>query len=373
MTAGRDSASSPTKSRRGRSQGSKKLKVCVTDLHLVELVSGISDVDSTQPRSKRGRPRPSHTKHTEDQGSANDSELQGSEDDDDNAEDLANSGSAKPEGGGNEGSPATIPRKRGRPKGSLNKYRRGMWESFSSGAEDDEGRINLRRGRGRPRKLVSHTEETPNGVSDRPRRGRGRPRKSSAPASGLAPGLATGEGQQVKRGRGRPKGSLNKKPRAQPPVQMFNLVRRRRPGRPKKREVRKRGRPRKNPLPSPEELKKPKVWKPLGRPRKYPRPDPLDDVPQPPRRKRGRPRKSSRKGAHLRKPRSLRKPAKALPPPPTHRKEGEAPRKRGRPKGSLNKNRFRGEIEIPSLNRITSSPSNVEMEAAAAGSDKGEE
>lgn len=236
-----------------------------------------------------------------------------------------------------------------------------MWESCPVGAEEEESVIKLRGGRGRPWKLVSRTGETPNGTSDGPRRGRGRPRKS-----GLAP---SGDGQQVKRGRGRPKGSLNKKPRAQPSVQMYNFVRRRRPGRPKKHEVRKRGRPRKNPLPSPEELKKPRVWKPLGRPRKYPRPDPPDDVPLPPRRKRGRPHKSSRKGAHLRKPRALHKPPKSLPPPPAHRKEGEAPRRRGRPKGSLNKNRFRGEIEIPSLNRLTSSSSHAE----AADSDQGEE
>lgn len=272
----------------------------------------------------------------------------GSEDEDD-GEDMAN-------GGEDEGSRA-VPRKRGRPKGSLNKYRRGMWESCPVGEEDIESVINLRGGRGRPWKLVSQTGVTPNGMSEGPRRPRGRPKKI-----GLAP--SGGDSLQVKRGRGRPKGSLNKKPRAQHSVQMYNYVRRRRPGRPKKHEVRQRGRPRKNPLPPPEELKKPRVWKPLGRPRKYPRPDASDDEAAPPRRKRGRPHKSSKKGAHLRKPRPLHKPTKALAPPPAHRREGEAPRKRGRPKGSLNKNRFRGEIEIPSLNRITSSSSHTEASAS---------
>lgn len=147
-----DSASSASstglaKSRRGRSQGSKKLKVCVTDLHLMELVSGISN---TQRQRKRGRPRPSRTREA-----AGESKMQGIEDA--AGEDLANGGSVKPQGRRNEGSLT----KRGRPKGSLNKSRKRGWESCGSGAEDDEGRRKVKRERGRPRQVVSHTEDTP--------------------------------------------------------------------------------------------------------------------------------------------------------------------------------------------------------------------
>lgn len=151
-----DSASSASsiglaKSRRGRSQGSKKLKVCVTDLHLMELVSGISN---TQPQRKRGRPRPSHTKEA-----AGDSKMHCIEDA--ATEDLANGGSVKPQGRRNEGSPT----KRGRPKGSLNKNRKRGWDSCGSGVEDDEGRNKVKRERGRPRQVVSHTEDTPSDMS----------------------------------------------------------------------------------------------------------------------------------------------------------------------------------------------------------------
>lgn len=150
-----DSASSvssigPTKSRTGRSQGSKKLQVCVKDLHLMELVSGISN---TQPQRKRGRPKPSHTKDD-----AGDSKMRGG--DDDSAEDLANGGSVKPCDRRNGGSPT----KKGRPKGSLNKSRKRGWESCGSGAEDDEGRSKVKRETGRPRQVVSHTEDTPSGM-----------------------------------------------------------------------------------------------------------------------------------------------------------------------------------------------------------------
>lgn len=150
-----DSASSassigPTKSRRGRSQGSKKLQVCVKDLHLMELVSGISN---TQPQKKRGHPRPSHTK--DDGGN---SRMRGG---DDGAKDLGNGGSVKPRGRSSGGSPA----KTGRPKSSLNRSRKRGWESCGSGAEDDEGRSKVKRERGRPRQVVSHTEDTPSGMT----------------------------------------------------------------------------------------------------------------------------------------------------------------------------------------------------------------
>lgn len=121
-------------------------------------------------------------------------------------------------------------------------------------------------------------------------------------------------------------------------------------GRPSKQPA-KRGRPRKYPLLSPDELKKPKVWKPLGRPRKYPRVDPPEGASPTPRRSRGRPRKSeSKRGAHLRK--SLLFTGSSSPSSPseeTPRKRGRpsgtakggdgAARKRGRPKGSVNKNK----------------------------------
>lgn len=142
-------------------------------------------------------------------------------------------------------------------------------------------------------------------------------------------------------------------------------------GRPRKQPA-KRGRPRKYPLPSPEELKKPKVWKPLGRPRKYPRVDPPEGAPPAPRRSRGRPRKSaSKKGAHLRKnfpttPSSPRNPSdgslrKRGCPPSTTKSEEEAPRKRGRPKGSVNKNKARSETQLDGAltNHSKSDPSAV--------------
>lgn len=151
-----DSASSASstglaKSRRGRSQGSKKLKVCVTDLHPMEQLSGISE---SQPKRKRGRPRPSDTK-----GAAGDSKMHCIEDT--AAEDEACGGSVKPRGRRNEGSPT----KRGRPKGSVNKSRKRGWESCGSGVEDDEGRSKVKREGGRPRRVVSHTEDTPSGMS----------------------------------------------------------------------------------------------------------------------------------------------------------------------------------------------------------------
>lgn len=129
-------------------------------------------------------------------------------------------------------------------------------------------------------------------------------------------------------------------------------------GRPRKQPA-KRGRPRKYPLPSPEELKKPKVWKPLGRPRKYPRVDPPEGVPPTPRRSRGRPRKSaSKKGAHLRKnfPPATSSPRnpndgptrKRGRPPSTPKSDQDTPRKRGRPKGSVNKNKIRSETQLDS-------------------------
>lgn len=396
------SNNSPTKRGRGRPQGSKKLKVCVTDVSLMELVSGISNGGSTPPQRKRGRPKLSGNKHTEQQesgdnnadspvqspqgqgrpkgskkqGIAEDSpmtdhspkkrgrpkkSLSNSNPEKADAEDLPNGGSDTPKmgrgrpkgskkrksesltiGEENEGSPV-IPRKRGRPKGSLNNTPK-LEKAVSS-----QGQAN---GRGRPRKVVNNTggatQDTSNGTSKMPRRGSGRPRKIIEQDSGDKQLVRDGS-QPVKRGRGRPKGSLNKKPRTHT-RSVYVLSTQGKPGRPKKQPA-KRGRPKKYPLPSPEELKKPKVWKPLGRPRKYPRVDPPDGAPTAPRRRRGRPCKSeSKKGAHLRKglPTTSSSPhnpsdgcLRKRGRPPTLKSEGNAPLKRGRPKSSVNKNEAR--------------------------------
>ncbi|KAI3358659.1 hypothetical protein L3Q82_015073 [Scortum barcoo] len=320
--------STPTKRGRGRPQGSKKLKVCVTDVNLMELVSGISNGGATQP--PRGRGRPKLLKDTEQQASEDNhaensvqthrgrgrpkgSTKQASNEDSAttdhtpkkrgrpkksldkstlekaDAEDLPNGGSDRPKpgrgrpkgstkrklesltsGDENEGSSVT-PRKRGRPKGSLNKKPRLTREASDEGEAECDGSLSLRkRGRGRPRKVeVNSRESTQNGIAKTPRRGRGRPRKNIEQKSGAKQEL-TDSSQPVKRGRGRPKGSLNKKPAA---YRVHGKV-----GRPRRlhaqltkgkrgrprKQPAKRGRPRKYPLPSPEELKKPKVWKPAG-------------------------------------------------------------------------------------------------------------
>ncbi|XP_032391388.1 serine/arginine repetitive matrix protein 1 isoform X4 [Etheostoma spectabile] len=334
---------SPTKKGRGRPQGSKKLKVCVTDVNLMELVSGISNGGSTQPPRKRGRPK--LKKNAEQQGAGAD-----------HADDSVQSQGSKKHTS-DEDSLLTdrSPKKRGRPRKYL---------SNSTPEKAD-------------------TKDLLNGGSDRPKAKRGRPKGStkrkseSLPSEETEGGFVTrrkqswspnkkhrletelsSEGEEnadvsqkakMRRGRGRPKGSLNKKPPAYkvhgkvgwPRRSLTTKVKR---GRPRKQPA-KRGRPRKYPLPSPDELKKPKVWKPLGRPRKYPRVDPPEGSLPAPRRSCGRPRKSeSKKGAHLRKnlPASssspcnpnVGSPRKRGRPPGTQKKDAGTPRKRGRPKGS---------------------------------------
>lgn len=401
------SNNSPTKRGRGRPQGSKKLKVCVTDVNLMELVSGISNGDSTQPPRRRGRPK--LIKNTEQQASGDvhadnsvqtqESKKQASNEDSPttdhtpkkrgrprkslskstsekaDAKDLPNGGSDAPKA------------KRGRPKGStkrksesltsdqnegslvtpqkqrrsLNKKPRLETEVSSEALKANGSPVSLIRRRGRPRKVEvnntgNSTQATSNGISEKPRRGRGRPRKIVQQRE-----MVTDGSQPAKRGRGRPKGSLNKKP----PAYKVGRPQRSKPtkgkrGRPRLQPA-KRGRPRKYPLPSPEELKKPKVWKPLGRPRKYPRADPPEGAPAAPRRSRGRPRKSeSKKGAHLRKsllassssPRnpSVGSPRKRGRPPSAPKSDAAPPRKRGRPKGSVNKNKARSEAQLDSGN-----------------------
>ncbi|XP_039978587.1 origin recognition complex subunit 4-like isoform X2 [Xiphias gladius] len=177
------SNNSPTKRGRGRPQGSKKLKVCVTDVNLMELVSGISNGGSTQPQRGRGRPKLLATKHTLQEGSG--------DDDADNSV-QTHRGKGRPKGSkkqtSNGDNPMTdhSPKKRGRPKKSLSKST--------------------------PEKATS--EDLPNGGSDTPKLGRGRPKGSTKRKSESLTSGEEDEGSSVKpRKRGRPKGSLNKKPR----------------------------------------------------------------------------------------------------------------------------------------------------------------
>ncbi|XP_071357214.1 chromosomal protein D1 [Trachinotus anak] len=381
------SNNSPTKRGRGRPQGSKKLKVCVTDVNLMELVSGISNGGSAQPQRGRGRPKLSSTKHTMREGSRDshaDNSVQshwgkgrpkGSKKEASNgdnltadhspkkrgrpkkspgkgtsekvtAEDLPNGGSDTPKMGrgrpkgstkrksesltsGEEDEVSSVkPRKRGRPKGSLNKKPKLEIEVSSEG-EAERGLLEQMEVNTSERL----TQDTSNGISDTPRRKRGRPRKIIQYKSGDQQELVTDGSQPVKRGRGRPKGSLNKKrivymvhgTVSRPrKVQVASTIDK--PGR-QIRKPGKRGRPKKYPQPPPVDRKKTKIWKPLGRPRKYPRVDPPEGAP---RRRPGRPRKcENKRGAHLRK--SLPNTTSV----PCNPNDGP-PRKRGRPPSTAN-------------------------------------
>lgn len=353
----------PLKRGRGRPQGSKKLRVCVADVS--DLIADISNGGATQLQRKRGRPRQSDAKQSEEtlNGSTIHSGKEGKlmtghspkkrgrpKKSKSKAEDLTNGsslpklGRGRPKGSTkrkvessaddemNEDSPATQ-RKRGRPKGSLNIK---PTKEESSNGEEGGSPMSARSGRGQPRKELNSNSS----VEEEPHKGRGRPRKTIAQENEA---VAPDGNQPAKRGRGRPKGSFKKK---------FNLL----------EEQRKRpGRPRKYPLPPPEERNKPKVWKPLGRPKKYPSvnsPEGVHTVPPKVRqRKRGRPRKSEYgKGAHLRKS-ALTAASKSNEGPP--RKRGRPPgtktpqvkkdgpqKKRGRPKGSRNKSKILGELQL---------------------------
>ncbi|KAF7211008.1 high mobility group protein hmg-12 isoform X3 [Nothobranchius furzeri] len=337
----------PIKRGRGRPQGSKELKVYVTDLNLAEPQRGIKTHTSTEDISKKGQSvkKPGRPKKSVTAEKAIDEELMDRGSDAPCTKESVKRKSESLTSGEKEGGPEP-PRKRGRPKGSPNKKPKATWDE-SNGLSDT-----LRRGRGAPRKSIEQ-----------------RPVRQE---------LVTGGSQPGKRGRGRPKGSLNKVHSNVGQLQKDSgfLVKGRKRGRPRQKPG-KRGRPRKYPLPSSEEPKKPKVWKPLGRPRKYPRAEPPEGAQLAPRRSRGRPRKSEvKKGAHLRKtipttpstPRSLADGLKRKRgrPPTAAKSEGATPQKRGRPKGSLNKNKTRSDGSLPNHSAAERVSPAVELESGVA-------
>ncbi|XP_037329322.1 neurofilament heavy polypeptide-like isoform X1 [Pungitius pungitius] len=307
-----ESNNSPVKSGRGRPQGFKMLKVSLTDIIKTEQVSGISTSESKLPRRGRGRPKLQKATELKAQEPINQSSdednltadhfpkkrgrprksLNKSPSDNADAKDLPNGASDAPKA------------KRGRPKGSTKRKSGRLTSGENGGSSAMRG--NPRRSSNKTPMLETEESSEEEEDAEKPPRGRGRPKKIKQ---------ETGDPPPAKKRLGRPKGSLNKKQG-------------------------QRGRPRKYP----EELKKPRVWKPLGRPRKYPRVDPAEGSEPAPPRGRGRPHKTqSKKGAHLRKslPESLPSPIDPNVEPP--RKRGRPPkseavpkRKRGRPKGSVN-------------------------------------
>lgn len=354
---------------RGRPQGSKKLQVCISEINVASnnpngtpiprgrgrpkeeciLEDGHSD-DSASKFRGRGRPKGSKKEDSDKNMTEQSSKKRGRPKKSLSqtiGENLPNGGTdeskcGRPKGSAKRklesltsGEEDATPRKRGRPKGSLNKIPR-LQRELSDGNTADNIVNSPRVGKGQRLKLVL-TQSLSNGISKTPLRRRGRPKKKVSLSDGSQP---------VKRGRGRPKGSPNKKPAVYKVRRSVRKVatKDKNHGRPRLHLLpSRRGRPRKYPLLSSEELKKPKVWKPLGRPRKYPRADPPDGGLTAPRRSRGRPRKSdSKKGAHLRKGVPLASQQHDDGPPrkrgrPKRGEDGMPQKKRGRPKGSLNK------------------------------------
>lgn len=339
-----DTDNTPALKGKEKSQGSRRLKGGDPD-KVSEISNGVSNV----PKKGRGRPK---TKTVEDKSGEGHDQT-----DQDNAsnneentqekplstsgEDVANGSSGPKAGRGRpkgtskrksksltqdgDGAPSQ-PIKRGRPKGSPNKTPRLVAELGTDIKVKTDGSTNLTSSRGRIRKIRVPYSGAPQ-ISKKSPRGRGRPRKIVEDEDDDDDDEDDDDDdddedddsyQTVKRARGRPKGS-KKSSKSQDRV-----TAKKKRSQSKQMTV-KRGRPRKHPLPTPEELKKPKVWKPLGRPRKYPRVDPPEGASSPVRRGRGRPRRAeSKKGAHLhthssKGPVSLRSPADG------------APKKRGRP------------------------------------------
>ncbi|XP_061753484.1 chromosomal protein D1-like [Nerophis ophidion] len=381
---------------RGRPRSSKKPKVNIADLNLMELVSGISNSEPAvgfknlaggeeYTPKKRGRPSGSVNKRTAEKALDNSSSGE------------PKRGRGRPMGSGkrkvenlssDDESNEWGPKKRGRPKSSAKKTPKPKEVEL-----DENGIPKTPRGRGRPRMSSSERKQVPADDPLRPKRGRGRPRGSlnkkmfdevrfqagrprrkHIPPSRLEIRVPRKTGKRGRprnemSGRGRPRkyplpsteGSKKRgwkplgRPRKHPLVGVpGKAAGGRGRGRPRKSEAgtgghlrkyegspRKRGRPRKYPLSSTGESPKPKIWKPLGRPRKHPLVDPPEGAA--PRRNPGRPRKSeSKRGAHLRNPNS-----KSRPPKPILGADG-TPRKRGRPKGSVNKNKEQKESEVDS-------------------------
>lgn len=349
---------------RGRPQGSKKLQVCISEINVTPndrngtpiprgrgrpkeeyiLEDGHSD-DSASKFRVRGRPKGSKKQDSDKNMTEQSSKKRGRPKKSVSqsiGENLPNGGTDEPKRGRPKGSAKrklesstsgeedATPRKRGRPKGSPNKIPR-LQRELSDGNTADNILNSPRRVK------VVLSQSSSNGISKMTLRRRGRPKKNISLSDGSQP---------VKRGRGRPKGSPNKKHTVYKVRCSVRKVatKERKHGRPRLHPLpAKRGRPRKYPLLSSEELKKPKVWKPLGRPRKYPRADPPEGALAAPRRSRGRPRKSdSKKGAHLRKGVPLASQQHYDGPPrkrgrPKRNEDGMPQKKRGRPKGSLNK------------------------------------
>lgn len=373
------SNSGPAKRGRGRPpQGSKKLKVCVTDVNLMDLGSEISNGESIPtPKRGRGRPKLSDKIDTKQQDSHSDSPVKspgrrkGSKNK--TSKNDTNSSAKKrgrpkkiqsPEEAAEEVLPNGESDKpkpgRGRPKGSGKRQLEG-----STGDQENEGSSVIRRKVGRPKGSLNKKPRLSSLLDyDGGDEVKGQRRKGEVNYNEARRRQDVESGEKISRGRGRPKGSLNKKKHGKvgrpPKVQLLPSSAKKKRGRSRKPL----GRPRKHPLPSPEELKKPKVWKPLGRPRKYPRVDPPEGTPPTPTRAPGRPRKSeSKKGAHLRKPLSTSpsSPSNANDGAPRKRgrppgsgKNDETSKKRGRPKGSVNKNQDLNETQL------TSEPPSIE-------------
>lgn len=223
---------SPLKRGRGRPQGSKKLRVYVADVS--DLIADISSGGATQLQRKRGRPRLSDTKQSEEManGSTNHDSEEGtlmrghspkkrgrptkskiSAEGLRNGSSLPKLGRGRPKGStkrkveslsnneADEGSPATQ-RKRGQPKGSLNIKPQ---LELSSNGEEDGSLMSARSGRGRPKKVLDSDDS----VTVEPHKGRGRPRKTIAQESVAA---VTDGNQSEKKGRGQAKGSFKKSP-----------------------------------------------------------------------------------------------------------------------------------------------------------------
>uniref|UniRef100_A0A3Q3KFI4 Uncharacterized protein n=1 Tax=Monopterus albus TaxID=43700 RepID=A0A3Q3KFI4_MONAL len=164
QSSGHISNNSPAKRGRGRPQGSKKLKGSGDD-HANNSVQ-----THNHTHKKRGRPKKPLIKSSPEQAAAEDLPNGGS--------DTPKMGRGHPKGSVKRNS-LVQSRKRGRPKGSLNKKPRLEKEVSSEGeVETDVSLSSLKRVRGRPRKVEVNstgesTQDTPNGILHTPRRGRG--------------------------------------------------------------------------------------------------------------------------------------------------------------------------------------------------------